>query len=100
MLDKIKSILLAVQSDLKDIWNRSKIAILAIIGVILAIEFNKLKEYITIYMGKKEIDNAKKEDETLAKQEKTANSEADVLVKQAEDLPKQEPEVDLDWNKK
>ncbi len=100
MLDKLKALWTTVKAQLADIWNRSKIFLLAIVGLVLALEFQKLKEFFLAYMGQKEINKAETKDQNLASQENTTNVQADVLVKDAQELPKEEKPVDDDWYKK
>jgi hypothetical protein len=69
--------------------------LLAIAALVIALEFQKLKEFLLVYMGQKQIDNAKKEDSTLATKETTENTQANALVQKAKDEP-----VDADWYKK
>lgn len=100
MLDKVKSFLSTIGTDLKDTWNRSKMVILAVGALILALEFRKLKEFLLVYAGKKEIDKDKKEDSQLKAKEDSANAQADALVKQAKEEPSKETPVGDDWNSK
>lgn len=100
MLDKIKSAWAVAVVELKDVWNRGKMFIIAILAIIGAIEFQKIRDFILLYLAKREMDGAKKEDQSLANQESKANDEADKLIKEAEDLPKHEKPVDNDWFKK
>lgn len=100
MIAKIKSFLAAVWADTKDTWNRIKIYVLAILAVIVTLEFQKIKDALLAYGGKKEIQEDQKKDQTLAVQEKTDNDAADQLVKDAEALPSQEkPITNEDWYK-
>jgi hypothetical protein len=95
MVTKLKSLLTSVLAELKDIWQRSKMYLLGIAAILAAIEFQKIKEMLLVYLGKKEIVKATKEDAALATQENQANQQADALVTQAG----QETAAD-DWNKK
>jgi hypothetical protein len=99
MLTKIKSILSNIGTDLADTWNRSKIYILALGAVVLTFEFQKLKQFLLAYEGKKEIQADDKKDQKLATAEKNESDQADALAKQAKDLPNQQKPVDENWNK-
>lgn len=101
MVAKIKAFLAVVWADTKDTWGRIKIYVLAILAVIVTLEFQKIKDALLAYSGKKEIQNDQKKDQTLAIQEKTDNDAADQLVKDAEALPSQtQPITDENWYKK
>jgi len=101
MLSKLKALWAIVIAQLADVWNKSKMYILAILGIIAALEWRQLKEWIIAYSGSKEIKKDQKADATLATTEKTDNDAANALVQQAEQLPtQQQPVTDEDWYKK
>ena len=100
MQNKISAIWTTFKTQLSDIWNRSKVFILAIVGLILALEFQRLKESLLVWMGERQIKSATKQDTTLAATEKKDSQAADVLVAQAQELPSQEQPVTEDWYKK
>lgn len=100
MKEKIQAFLSAVIADLKDTWNRSKIFLLALLGIIVALEFRKLQEFLLVYMGQKEIKSDKKEDQALASKENAANTEANALIDKANKESEQQPPIDDDWYKK
>jgi hypothetical protein len=100
MLAKLKALLVSVKNEIYDIWNRIKIPLIMIGGLIVALEFKKLQEYFLVKGGQKQITNAKKEDANLAAVEKTDSDAADALVQEAKDLPAQQPPVTQDWYKK
>lgn len=95
MLDKLKAVLAVVKTQLSDIWNRGKMVFLAIGALILTLEFQKLKEFLLVYAGKREIKKDESKDQKLAEHEKLSNDQADALVQKA----KQETAAD-DWNTK
>jgi len=97
MIAKIKAFLGTVWADTKDTWSRIKIYVLAILAVIVTLEFQKIKDALLAYGGKKEIQEDQKKDQTLAVQEKTDNDAADQLVKDAEALPSKDETVTEDW---
>ncbi len=98
-MEKLQAIWTIAKSQLADIWNRSKIFILAVLAFIVAIEYDKIKEYILLYLGQKQIDSDKKEDSTLAANEKVANDQANALVQDAQQLSSQKKPVDVNWYK-
>lgn len=100
MLSKFKALWATLTAQLADIWNKSKMYILAVVAIIAALEFRQLKEWFIAYSGQKEIDKDKKKDQTLATTEQTDSAQADALVKQAQDLPAQQQPVGEDWYKK
>jgi|ERR1035437_1169885 hypothetical protein len=99
MIDKLKVLWATVKNQSKDIWNRSKMFIIAIGAIILAIEFQKIKQALIVYAGKKEIEKDKAKDSVLASQENTANAQADALVQKAQEEPSKEQPVSDDWYK-
>ena len=100
MLDKAKALLATFKAQSADIWNRTKIYVIAIVGIILALEFNNIKNAISVYFGKKEAAKDKVEDTKLATKEDDDKAKADALVQAAKDLPGQQPPVGQDWYKK
>lgn len=100
MKAKLLSIWNFIKNDAKDTWNRSKMFLLAILGLVIYFEFDKIKQALLVYGAKKETDTSHKEDQVLATKEKSENDQANALIKTAEDLPKQEGQVSDDWNTK
>lgn len=100
MKAKLLSIWNSIKLDLADTWKRSKMFLLAILGLVLYFEFDKIKQSLLVYGAKKETETSKKEDQILATKEKSENDQANTLIKAAEDLPKQEGSVSDDWNTK
>ena len=100
MLSKLKALWATVAADMKDTWNRSKMIILAILALVVTLEFRKLTEFLIAYTGQKEINKDKKEDQVLATKESTENAQADALVQQAQEEPSKEQPVDDNWYKK
>lgn len=99
MLDKIKAAFVIIKADLADTWNRSKMYILAIAALIIALEFRKLKEFLLVYQGQQEIKKDNKEDKDLKAKEDSYNQQADALVKKAGEEKNSEKPVTDDWNK-
>jgi hypothetical protein len=100
MKAKLLAIWTAIKTDLVDTYKRLKIVIFAIAAAIIYLEFNKIKEALTVYGAKKEMAADNKKDVMLASTEKADSDQADALVKAANDLPKQEAPVQADWYKK
>jgi len=95
MLAKIKTFLTAFKNQLLDLWNRSKVFLIAVGAAIIYFEWNKIKEAFLVYQGQKQISTDKKEDQSLATQENSANQQANALVTKAQN----ESAAD-DWNTK
>ncbi len=100
MMQKIKYFISILKADASDTWRRSKMVLLAIGALILTLEFRKIMDAITVYMGQRAINNATKKDANLKTQEGDLNSKADDLIKEASDMPSHENQVGLDWYKK
>lgn len=99
-MGKLKSLFSDLKTEILDIWQKSKMYVLAGLALLIAFEFRKLKEYLLVRAGAQEIKKDTKEDAILADKEKDANTQADALVKQAEQLPTEEKPVGDDWNQK
>lgn len=100
MWAKIKAFFAAVGNDLADTWKRIKVFVIAIAGLVVYLEFTKIKDAIIAYAGKKEADTTQKKDDKDAIAEDTNNKQADALVAEAAALPAQEQPVGEDWYKK
>lgn len=92
---KIKIFFNSLGGQLLDIWNRSKIFLIAIGALLLALEFKKIKEALLLYAGKKEIQTDEKQDQVLADKEHKDSGDADKLVQKSK-----EESADDDWYKK
>jgi len=68
--------------------------------LLVALEWEKIKETVLVYLGQKEIKNDQKQDSTLAATEKKDSDAADALVQQAQQLPNQQPPVTDQWYEK
>lgn len=100
MLAKIKAIWAIILSELKDIWNRGKMVLIALLALIGILEFEKLKELLLVYLANKQMKSTNKTDQGLATKQDSANSQADSLVQQAQQLGNNQPTVQPDWYKK
>jgi hypothetical protein len=83
MLNRIKSILLAVWADVCDTYGRIKIYLLALGAIIAIFEWRKLKAAILVKMGQQELNSANKQDKVFAANEQSDEAKADALVKKA-----------------
>jgi hypothetical protein len=99
MKAKLQALWAGLKSQLLDIWNRSKMFLLAGLAVAIYLGWNSLKEMVLAYFGKKEIQKDNKEDTSLKAKEDSANNQADALVKESNDLPSKEKPVSEDWYK-
>jgi hypothetical protein len=100
MWAKVKAFFAMVGKDLVDTWQRIKIPLLAIGGIIAYLKFNQLKDFLLTYAAKKEMGTAQKTDSKDAAIENADVKQADALVAQADALPAQETKVTDDWNTK
>ena len=98
-MNSIKEALTTIKADLADTWVKYKGIFLAIIAAVVYLEFNKIREALLLYSGKKEIDKADSKDIDLKKQEDGLNTKANILVEEAKTLPEQEKPVTSDWYK-
>lgn len=99
MKAKLQALLSGISKDLLDTWQRSKIILLAIVAAIVYLEFNRIKEALTVVTAKNEIKNTESKDKQLAQEEVDANQKADTLVKEAQNLSNQNSPVKEDWYK-
>lgn len=100
MLDKLKALWVTIKAQLADIWNRSKMFIIAIGIAVAAFEWEKIKAAFLLYTANKEIKTDKKEDQSLAAIESTDSKQADDLVQKAKNESNNELPIGDDWNKK
>jgi hypothetical protein len=97
MLSNFKIFLLAVWADICDTYKRIKVILFAVLAAIIYLEFDKIKEYLLVRTGQKEIKKDDVKDQKLANQEQSEVSEANDLEKEANQLPTQEQPVSDDW---
>lgn len=88
------------QMSLTDLWNNHKIFLILFGLVIVIVKFREVLIDLLISGGKKDMEEARKKDAVLANEENRAKSDADALVKKAQEAPSKEQPVDTDWNKK
>ena len=100
MKEKLQAFWAKVNQDAKDIWNKDKGFFIAFGVLILFVKFRDLLIDLLLNSAKRVSDNAKKEDGKLANEESQANSQANDLIKKAQDLPNQQKPIDRDWYKK
>lgn len=97
MTSKVKAFLQSVWNDLVDTYKRIKVFLLGLVAIIVLIEWQKIKAILLIYLGKKQLQSAQKEDQILATSADQANKQADALVQQAEQLPTQKQTIPENW---
>lgn len=95
MLSSLKAFFSTIKLQVVDCWNRSKIFILALVALVLTLEFQKIKDSIIIYLSQKEIKSSDEIDEKLAAKENMETTQANQLEQQAAN----ETATD-DWYKK
>jgi hypothetical protein len=100
MINKIKSILASVWSDICDTYQRIKIYLLGILAIIAVFEWRKLKALWLVNSGAQELKSDNKQDIVLKANENQANQQADQLVQDANNLNNNQPSVREDWYKK
>lgn len=86
--------------SLTDLWNNHKVFLIIFGVLILIVKFRGILIDILVSDGKRVMNDAKKKDAELAGQENKLKSDADELVKKAQEAPSKEKPVDVDWNKK
>jgi len=99
MLNKIKFFLSALWAQVGDIWNRSKIFILALATTLVYLEWNKIKEAFATLAAQREMKKDNNKDQGLSNTENTDNNQANALVNQSNDLPNQDKPATDDWYK-
>lgn len=99
MIAKVKAAFTSLKGEIVDTWERSKMVILTIVGLIVALEFRAIQEWVVAYLNGRSIKAAVAKDDELKGQETALNQQADALVKHAEELPSQEKPVSADWYK-
>jgi hypothetical protein len=95
MLNKLKTIWATVWADIKDTYNRIKIVLLAIGALLIALEFQKLKEFLLVYFGQRQLKQTEKTDSDLAAKEKEEINQANQLEQKANNETAND-----DWYKK
>ena len=100
MLAKVKAVAASVWADIVDTWKRVKIFALGIAGLVIYIEWEKIKATWLLKSGQAELKSDKKEDASLAQTESSDNSQANALEQQAKELPSKEGPITDDWNTK
>lgn len=89
-----------LRADLKFMWENDRI-FLVIFGVLVLIaKGSSLMISFLAAKSKAQVAVASKESSILQAQETADNTQADALVKQANDLTSQEKPVDENWDKK
>lgn len=89
-----------LNSDAKYLWDNDKVFFIGFSLVILVLKFRTILIDILVSNSEQIFNKTKTTDTSLSQEAQKDNATADQLVKQAEDLPKQEGVVDENWNKK
>ena len=99
MNERLKAALTSLRGEIVDTWERSKMVILTIVGIVAALEFRAIYEWVIAYLNGRAIKAAENKDEKIKTQENALNAQADSLVKQAEQLPLEQKPISADWYK-
>lgn len=82
------------------LWSQYKVFFIVFGVLILIYKFRELFISLLVADSKAEVQKDLKKDEQLLAKENRTNDEANQLRQQAEDLAKNKPAVDENWNKK
>lgn len=82
------------------LWNNHKWFLIGFGAILLIIKFQDVIMDVLVSSGKKAVSDASKKDEQLSRDEDQAKRSADAALKEVDDLAKNKPKVDEDWNKK
>lgn len=82
------------------LWAQYKIFFIVFGVLLLIVKFREVIIDILVSSAHNTVDEARKQDASLKADENKANTQADDLRKQAEDLAKNKPRVGEEWNKK
>jgi len=99
MSSKISALWTTIKTELYDVWNKSKMYIIAGVSLLIYLKWRQIKEALIVNAGNKAIQSSNKQDQTLATQENIDKSGADALVAAAAALPVEAPPVAADWYK-
>ena len=99
-MDKFKALMASLKNEIIDTWERGKMVILSIAGLIVVLEFRAIKEWAVAYLNSKLLKDTQAKDVKLETAEDTANKQANALVAEAEALPSKEKPISSDWYKK
>lgn len=99
-MDKFKAFMASLKNEIVDTWERGKMVLLTIGGLIIALEFRAIKEWATAYLNSKMIQKTAAKGAQLEMAEDAANKQADALVADANALPASEKPISNDWYKK
>lgn len=82
------------------LWEKYKFFLIAFGILILIFKFREVIIDLLVSSSRETVKEAQKQDASLRAEEDKANSQANQLRKDAEDLATNKPKVDEDWNKK
>ena len=89
-----------LKGQIKDLWSKYGLLFIIVGVALLVMKSSNFIMDLIASISKKDVQKAEKQDAKLKNEEDSAKTQADALVKQAEDLPSQEKPVDENWNKK
>jgi hypothetical protein len=88
------------KATVKDLWKNYGIFFIIMGAILLVAKYRDLAIDILGLKSKEDVVEAQKTDQKLQAEENAANQQADALVKESNDLTKNEGEVSDDWDKK
>lgn len=101
MNEKIKAVVDGVKQQAKDLWNNYRVYIIGFTGFFLFLKFRDVLVDLLVSSGKRVMDDSKKKDEQLAKEEDDAKAKAAALQAQiAQEAAAPKEPIDNDWYKK
>lgn len=101
MNEKLKAALDTAKGAVKDFWNTYRLYIIGFTGFFLFVKFRDVLIDLLVSSGKRVMDDTKKKDEQLAKEENDAKAKAAALQAQiAQEAAAPKEPVGDDWYKK
>jgi len=94
------SFLEKLNMPLSQLWSQYRLFLIGFGVLILIFKFREVIIDLLVSSARKTVDEAQKQDTQLRQDETKANTQANDLRQQAEDLGKNKPKVDEDWHKK
>lgn len=95
-----KSFLEKLNMPVKSLWENYRVFLLIFGIIILIIKFRDVFAQILVFLAKRSLENTEKQDIQLKSEQNQANSQANELIKEANDLSNNKHKVDEDWYKK
>lgn len=100
MADQEHTFLEKFSLPLSTLWEQYRVFLIIFGLLVLTWKFREVIIDLLVTSSRKTVSDAQKQDTTLKNEEKQINDQANILRKEAEDLSKNKPNVDEDWNKK